>query len=101
MKRTEYHFGQTVFLNSLENTESIYGTCASLRSMIGTFVTIRDYCTSYDKGINIFRPLVNGTYPIHEDDISVGPPEKKERNSPIIKVELGEEAMFDEKELFT
>ena len=100
VKRSDLHFGQTVFLSSLDQTEKMFGADNDLKSMLEKEIVIYDFDISYNFIIRIMHPALGTLYPIHLDDISLTKPHVKLDKRRIIKVEQGKEVIFDETQLF-
>lgn len=101
MKRSELHFGQTIFLRTLNKTDSMFGSDEDLKNMVGQYIKIYDFDVSYNNIIRIIHSWTGTYYSIHTDDISLTePPLPKMDEEKIIKVQHGEKVTFDEKQLF-
>ncbi len=103
MKRIEIHHGDQVFLKSLNHTDGTYGSDKAMRDLVGTYITVFDFCEHYTYGIRIKHPSSFSIYSIHVNDLipnriveEIDPNDDKE-----ITMLGGKEVRFDEKLLFT
>jgi len=96
VKRSDLHFGQSVFLRTLYKTDNVYGADSELRSMVGHEIIIHDFDMNITDGIRILHPTSGTIYSIHVHDIELHAPiEPEMEKAKIIKVIRGKEVTFD------
>ena len=101
MKRSDFKFGQEVFLNRLRYTEESFGADEGLRQLVGSYIKIHEYADNTSNAIVSLHPTSAYRYSIHINDLLLEAPEKPiDDELRIIKVAKGEEVLFDESQIF-
>ena len=103
MNRSEMHFGQKLYLKTLYETDDQYGSEKELRELIGSYVTIYEFCYHDPYAVRIKHPLSGYEYSIRVEDLRKTGPKFDGSNDAKKSVRLSykkKPVTFDVKRLF-
>jgi len=95
VKRSEIHFGQRLFLKSLNDTSHNFGIEQALQDLKGTYVTIHEFSDYDNNCVVIIHPSTAKKYTLCLGDLTPHRETFNESEKPVLKLEGGKEAVFD------
>ena len=95
MKRSDLHFGQRVFLKSLNDTSHNFGIEQALLDLKGIYVNIHEFSDYDNNCVVIIHPTTGREYTMCASDLSLHRETFNDSEKPVLNLEGGKDAVFD------